>query len=155
MRRRVLVTWSASGEGRNSDSSVNYPKLPTRMPTSANMGSKLNLEGMMLFEQPFARVSGLNSSSLHKMLNTHGGMQVPYENYRKIFRTSQRHVERELGAVLTASNELSSRATSGTLDTGDVLKSMDNMIGRVENLKRKVNSTHPQISYCSPLKIAF
>ena len=89
------------------------------------------------------------------MLNAHGGMQVPYENYRKIFRTSQRHVERELGAVLTASNELANRATSGTLDTDDVLKSMDNMIGRVENLKRKVNSTHPFISYYSPLKLAF
>ena len=38
-------------------------KLPTRMPTSANMGSKLNLEGMMLFEQPFARVSRLSLNS--------------------------------------------------------------------------------------------
>lgn len=82
-------------------------------------------------------------------------MQVPYENYRKIFRTSQRHVERELGAVLTASNELANRATSGTLDTDDVLKSMDNMIGRVENLKRKVNSTHPYIGYHSPFKNSF
>ena len=89
------------------------------------------------------------------MLNTHGGMQVPYENYRKIFRTSQRHLERELGAVLTASNELANRATSGTLDSDDVLKSMDNMIGRVENLKRKVNSTHPYIGYYSPIKTAF
>lgn len=33
------------------------------MPTSANMGSKLNLDGMMLFEQPFARVSGLNPNT--------------------------------------------------------------------------------------------
>ena len=89
------------------------------------------------------------------MLNTYGGMQVPYENYRKIFRTSQRHVERELGAVLTTSNELANWATSGTLDTDDVLKSMDNMIGRVENLKRKVNSTHPYIGYFSPLKFSF
>ena len=89
------------------------------------------------------------------MLNTHGGIQVPYENYRKIFRTSQRHLERELGAVLTASNELANRATtSGTLDIGDVLKSMDSMIGRVENLKRKVNSTHPYIGYHSSLRIA-
>ncbi|KAF8814791.1 hypothetical protein BYT27DRAFT_7205762 [Phlegmacium glaucopus] len=86
------------------------------------MSNKLNLEGMMLFEQPFAR--------------------VPYENYRKIFRTSQRHVERELGAVLTTSNELANRATSGTLNADDGLKSIDNMIGRVENLKRKLADLH-------------
>lgn len=73
------------------------------------------------------------------MLKTYGGIQVPYENYRKIFRTSQRHVERELGAVLTTSNELVNQATSGALNADDVVKSMDNMIGRVENLKRKVN----------------
>lgn len=111
------------------------------------MGSKVNPEGMMLFEQPFARVSGLDSFT-YEMLKTRGGMQVPYENYRKIFRTSQRHVERELGAVLTTSNELASQAASGTLNSDDILKSMDNMIGRVENLKRKVNSTHPHICYC-------
>ena len=99
----------------------------------------------MLFEQPFARVSGLNSNSfIHEMLKTHGGMQVPYENYRKIFRTSQRHVERELAAVLTTSNDLANQATSGT---DDVLKSMDNMIGRVENLKRKVNAAHAHIDF--------
>ncbi|KDR80093.1 hypothetical protein GALMADRAFT_222986 [Galerina marginata CBS 339.88] len=86
------------------------------------MGSKLNLEGIMLFEQPFAR--------------------VPYENYRKIFRTSQKNVERELGGVQTSSNDLVSRAVSGSLSAEDALKSIDNMIGRVENLKRKLSDLH-------------
>jgi len=81
-------------------------------------------------------------------------MQVPYENYRKIFRTSQRHVERELGAVLTTSNELANRATSSTLKAEDGLKSIDNMIGRVENLKRKVNSTHAHNCYYLPFNLA-
>ena len=89
------------------------------------------------------------------MLKTHGGMQVPYENYRKIFRTSQRYVERELGAVLMASSELATRTTSGNLTTDDVSKSMDNMIERVENLKRKVKFAYSHIDYYSPLKIAF
>ena len=88
------------------------------------------------------------------MLTTHGGMQVPYENYRKIFRTSQRHVERELGAVIATSNELANRATSGALDGDDVVKSIDSMIGRVENLKRKVNPTHPYTCCVSLSKIA-
>lgn len=64
--------------------------------------------------------------------------QVPYENYRKIFRTSQKNVERELGGVQTLSNELLTRASSRSLSSEDALKSIDSMIGKVENLKRKV-----------------
>ncbi|KAF8960325.1 CTLH/CRA C-terminal to lish motif domain-containing protein [Flammula alnicola] len=86
------------------------------------MESKLNLEGIMLFEQPFAR--------------------VPYENYRKVFRTSQKNVERELGGVQTTANELVTRSSNGSLSSEDALKSIDNMIGRVENLKRKLSDLH-------------
>ncbi|KJA23065.1 hypothetical protein HYPSUDRAFT_40183 [Hypholoma sublateritium FD-334 SS-4] len=86
------------------------------------MTSKLNSEGIMLFEQPFAR--------------------VPYENYRKIFRTSQKNVERELGGVQTLSNELLTRTSSRSLSSEDALKSIDNMIGKVENLKRKLSDLH-------------
>ncbi|KIJ99906.1 hypothetical protein K443DRAFT_679588 [Laccaria amethystina LaAM-08-1] len=86
------------------------------------MESKLNTDGILLFEQPFAR--------------------VPYENYRKIFRTSQKNVERELGAVLSTSKDLSSRASSGSVDQEAALKSVDGMIGRVENLKRKLSDLH-------------
>jgi macrophage erythroblast attacher len=82
------------------------------------MSTKLNIDGMMLFEQPFAR--------------------VPYENYRKVFRTTQKNIERELGAVQTAANDLSRRAKSGMQTPPDAAKSIDGMIGRVENLKRKV-----------------
>jgi macrophage erythroblast attacher len=81
--------------------------------------SKLNIDGIMLFEQPFAR--------------------VPYENYRKVFRATQRNIERELGAVLTTANELGKRAKAGVQSSQDASKSVDSMIGRVENLKRKVH----------------
>jgi len=83
--------------------------------------TKLNIDGIMLFEQPFAR--------------------VPYENYRKVFRTTQKNIERELGAVQTVANELSRRAKSGMQTPPDAEKSIDGMIGRVENLKRKVRLT--------------
>jgi len=79
----------------------------------------MNVEGMLLFEQPFAR--------------------VPYENYRKVFRASQKNVERELGMVYNTSTDLAKRATLGDLDKEEVLKSIDGMIGRVENLKRKLS----------------
>jgi macrophage erythroblast attacher len=80
--------------------------------------TKLNVDGIMLFEQPFTR--------------------VPYENYRKVFRTTQKNIERELGAVQIAVSDLSKRAKSGTQTPQDATKSIDGMIGRVENLKRKV-----------------
>jgi macrophage erythroblast attacher len=81
--------------------------------------SKLNIDGIMLFEQPFAR--------------------VPYENYRKVFRATQRNIERELGAVQTTANELGKREKAGMQSMQDAAKSVDSMIGRVENLKRKVH----------------
>ncbi|PPQ80552.1 hypothetical protein CVT25_001586 [Psilocybe cyanescens] len=80
------------------------------------------MEGVMLFEQPFAR--------------------VPYENYRKIFRTSQKNVERELGGVQNTTNELLSRASKGNVSPEDAVKSIDNMIGKIENLKRKLSDLH-------------
>ncbi|KAF8884918.1 CTLH/CRA C-terminal to lish motif domain-containing protein [Gymnopilus junonius] len=86
------------------------------------MGSKLNQEGIMLFEQPFAR--------------------VPYESYRKIFRTSQKNVERDLGGAQTTANDLVSRGPSGSLSPDEAVKSIDNMIGKVENLKRKLADLH-------------
>jgi len=83
--------------------------------------TKLNIDGIMLFEQPFAR--------------------VPYENYRKVFRTMQKNIERELGAVQTAANDLGKRTKSGSQTPQDAAKSIDGMIGRVENLKRKTYKT--------------
>ena len=39
----------------------------------------------------------------------------------------------------SASNELVACASTGTLSPEDAIKSIDNMIGKVENLKRKVS----------------
>ncbi|KAJ3566386.1 hypothetical protein NP233_g7042 [Leucocoprinus birnbaumii] len=66
--------------------------------------SKLNVDGALMLEQPFVR--------------------VPYENYRKVFRTSQRNVEKEFGPLQNASNDLASRAQAGSLTTEDALKSV-------------------------------
>ncbi len=65
---------------------------------------------------------------------------MPFENYRKVFRTSQRNFERELGTVQTISTNLSSRSTSDSFIKDEVVDSIDNMIERVESLKRKVSS---------------
>ncbi|KAI0760120.1 CTLH/CRA C-terminal to lish motif domain-containing protein [Fomes fomentarius] len=81
--------------------------------------NKLNVEGVMLFEQPFARV-------------------VPYENYRKVFRTSQKNIEKEMCAVQTAANELAKKDTPEA-DADATVRAIDGMIARVESLKRKLS----------------
>jgi len=84
--------------------------------------NKVNLEGVMLFEQPFAR--------------------VPYENYRKVFRSSQKAIEKDFGAMQTASADLAKRAKSSGKLPDDSLKTIENMISRVENLSRKLSDLH-------------
>ncbi|KAH9973794.1 CTLH/CRA C-terminal to lish motif domain-containing protein [Lactifluus volemus] len=78
--------------------------------------SKLSLDGLLIFEQPFTR--------------------VPYENYRKVFRTAQKNIERELGAIQTASNDLANNASQ---TPEEAIKSIEGIIGRVEGLKRKLS----------------
>ena len=71
---------------------------------------------------------------------------MPYENYRKVFRTSQKHIERELGAIHTAANELATRVQTQSAegDEDEIMKALDGMLKRAEHLKRKV--CHPVIS---------
>ena len=66
--------------------------------------------------------------------------KVPYETYRKVFRISQKNIERELGAVQSASSDLSKRYKPGDdhTDSQEAIKTIDGMIGRIDNLKRKV-----------------
>lgn len=65
-------------------------------------------------------------------------MQVPYENYRKAFRTSQRNVEKDLGAVNATAVDVSKRVTLENAEPADTVNAIDTMIARVEALKRKV-----------------
>ncbi|TFL04711.1 CTLH/CRA C-terminal to lish motif domain-containing protein [Pterulicium gracile] len=76
---------------------------------------QMNIDGIMLLEQPFAR--------------------VPCENYRKVFRTSQKYVEKELGGINTTCNDASTKS----LSPEESLKAIDSMLSRAENLKRKLN----------------
>ena len=64
--------------------------------------------------------------------------QVPFENYRKVFRTSQKQIEKELGALHTAASDLATKAQNGEVNSEDALKAIDAMLKRAENLKRKV-----------------
>lgn len=64
---------------------------------------------------------------------------MPYENYRKVFRTSQKNIEKEMCAVQTAANELAKK-DAPEADADATVKAIDGMIARVEGLKRKVRT---------------
>ncbi|KAL0063318.1 GID complex subunit containing RING finger motif [Marasmius tenuissimus] len=83
------------------------------------MASKVNTEGIFLFEQPFVR--------------------VPYENYRKVFRTSQKQVEREYGAIQNAASDITNRCKSSDVPASDAAAAIDEMIARVKSLQRKLS----------------
>ena len=111
----------------------------------------LNVDGVMLFEQPFARVSTFILGSVDRSLKI---SQVPYENYRKVFRTSQKSIEKELGALQTSATELARKARAGGCHADEAVKAIDAMVKRAENLKRKVylslatqNSAHQKLPY--------
>jgi hypothetical protein len=95
---------------------------------------KLSLDGLLIFEQPFAR--------------------VPYENYRKVFRTAQKNIERELGAIQTTANDL---AINPQISSQDPQEAINSLISRVEGLKRKVTLPFPPLfspSLISPSAIS-
>ncbi|KAF8605818.1 hypothetical protein BDV93DRAFT_521181 [Ceratobasidium sp. AG-I] len=79
--------------------------------------NKVNVEGTILFEQPFLR--------------------VPYETLRKHFRNSQKQIEREFGVIQSASADLAKPRPSDR-DQAEAAKAVDAMIARVEGLKRKL-----------------
>ncbi|KIY47421.1 hypothetical protein FISHEDRAFT_66124 [Fistulina hepatica ATCC 64428] len=83
------------------------------------MSNKINTEGVLLFEQPFAK--------------------VPFENYRKIYRTVQRNVDKEVADVVSESSNLESQSKSDAFRTDEALKSIQGIIGKVESLKRKLS----------------
>lgn len=72
----------------------------------------------MLFEQPFIR--------------------VPYENYRRVFKMSQKNIEKDMVAVQNLAVELSSQ----DLEQEAAIKSVDTMIAKIEGLKQKLNDLH-------------
>ncbi|KAF8348744.1 macrophage erythroblast attacher isoform 1 [Amanita rubescens] len=76
------------------------------------MANKVNSDGMFLLEQPFAR--------------------VPYENYRKIFRTSQKYIEKDFGTIQTTLVDLQETAGRPTLE---VMRERFNHIAAVDGFQ--------------------
>ncbi|KAH6917944.1 macrophage erythroblast attacher isoform 1 [Coprinopsis sp. MPI-PUGE-AT-0042] len=82
------------------------------------MATKLNTEGLLLLEQPFVR--------------------VPFENYRKVFRISQRNIEKDLGNVQNSASDLASTIQLGEEGREAYITALDNMSSKVDALKQKL-----------------
>ncbi|KAH7099711.1 CTLH/CRA C-terminal to lish motif domain-containing protein [Auriculariales sp. MPI-PUGE-AT-0066] len=80
--------------------------------------TKLNTEGMMLFEHSLPR--------------------APYERLRHSFRAQQKMIDREAAALASAAGDLAKRP----YDPTDALSTVDAMIARVEALKAKLATHH-------------
>ena len=73
-------------------------------------------------------------------------LRLPHELTRKNFKTVQAHVEREKGAV-TASLKSTANACLARKEpdqTEKTLSSLDNMISRMQGLKRKMETLHEE-----------
>jgi macrophage erythroblast attacher len=102
------------------------------------MANKLDVESRLLFEQPFAKVLVISFKHT-SILKLFSFAQVPYENYRKVFRTSAKHIEREFNALQNNSKDITNRYKAGNVPSEDIVLPIDNMVGRMETLKRKVS----------------
>ncbi|QRW16955.1 macrophage erythroblast attacher [Rhizoctonia solani] len=99
---------------------------------TTTMNNKVNIEGTILFEQPLLR--------------------VPHETLRKHFRNSQKHIEREFGAIQSASAELA-KPRLGDRDPIETAKVLDGVIARVEGLKKRLLDI--QTNHVTPSQTAF
>jgi hypothetical protein len=91
-------------------------------------------ETELLLEQSFARVRHYDPISF--FIHT---SQVPHENYRKVFRAGQKHIEKDFGPITTlTSNIAQSSKEEDAKDTAETAATLDQLIAKVEGLKRKV-----------------
>lgn len=94
-------------------------------------------------------LSGANCCNLNGILGVVVQLQVPYENYRKIFRISQKSIEKELAGVQISANELAVRAAAGDVEPESAVATIEAMMSRVENLKQKVSTFSSPCILCT------
>ncbi|KAL6712809.1 GID complex subunit containing RING finger motif [Lecanora helva] len=83
--------------------------------------TQLNADSHLLLDQPLLR--------------------IPHELARKNFKTVQKHVERENKDIVATLRSTANASFSGQ-DPNVTLSSLDNMINRMQGLKRKMESLH-------------
>ena len=86
--------------------------------------TKLNPESHLLLDQPLLR--------------------LPVELSRKNFKLAAVHVEHDKKHLLGALKATANDSLSGKKDPSETLESLDNMINRMKNLKRKMEGFHEE-----------
>lgn len=72
-------------------------------------------------------------------------LRLPHEQLRKIFKNSQRHIERDSSSLTTGLKDATAAAIKTNNDedgAAAALASLDNMIGSMQGLNRKLEALH-------------
>ncbi|ORX98890.1 hypothetical protein K493DRAFT_329233 [Basidiobolus meristosporus CBS 931.73] len=80
--------------------------------------NKINHEALLTIEQPFVK--------------------VPYEQLKKAFRVSQKHIEKEITVLTHSVGDLLKAANQGKVNADEAVKVIDNSIQRLKTLKQKL-----------------
>jgi len=80
--------------------------------------------------------------------------KVPLELLRRNFKTAQRNIDKETKAITASINDATEKAQLGDASPDDTVASLDIMIKRMQNLKRKVSFFRPFYSFL-PLPVHF
>ncbi|KAK9722802.1 GID complex subunit containing RING finger motif [Basidiobolus ranarum] len=80
--------------------------------------NKINHEALLTVEQPF--------------------IKVPYEQLKKAFRISQKHIEKETTVLTHAISDLLKSANQNKIDAEEAVKVIDSSIQRLKTLKKKL-----------------
>ncbi|KAI9207108.1 CTLH/CRA C-terminal to lish motif domain-containing protein [Polychytrium aggregatum] len=88
---------------------------------------KLNNDGIILLEKPFIQARRPSPDAL-----------VPYEQFKRAFRTYQKLIEKEMTNVTQAASDLQSKASG--LKSEDACQAIDGMVAKLQHLKRKIDA---------------
>ena len=71
-------------------------------------------------------------------------LRLPHELTRKNFKTVQKHIERDSKDIVAALKETANESLVGGHDPSKTLESLDQMITRMQALKRKMETLHAE-----------
>ncbi|KAJ3018644.1 UNVERIFIED_CONTAM: GID complex subunit containing RING finger motif [Siphonaria sp. JEL0065] len=112
------------------------------------------LEGLVALEQALVKVNPLSVSNTEKSLTNPKNQQVPLEQFKRAFKTSQKHVEKEWVALATSAGDHLNKIDAKTGKTEDALKVVDGLLARFIALKKKlVDSKEEEALYTNRSRI--
>ena len=106
--------------------------------------TRLNAESHLLLVRSEALILSSHISLMLTPPQDQPLLRLPHELLRKTFKTSQKHIERDSSFLINTLQDAANSSVSGTSTPEASLLSLDNMIGRMQGLKRKLESLHEE-----------